>query len=114
MVYAGFWKRLAAAWIDYLVAMVIWTIFAFIYGAIYPDDLVPSVLADGNTDPDEIVEEANYRSAVEGGNLFLFGLVIMWIYFSVFESSNKQATLAGTASVSGGLQGDISGSSFLR
>lgn len=97
MVYAGFWKRLAAAWIDYLVAMVIWTIFAFIYGAIYLDDLVPSVLADGYTDLDEIVEEANYRSAVEGGYLFLFSLAIMWIYYSVFKSSKRQATLGKLA-----------------
>lgn len=97
MVYAGFWKRLAAAWIDYLVAMVIWTIFAFIYGAIYLDELVPSVLADGYTDPDEIVEEANFRGVVGGGYLLLFSLVIMWIYYSVFESSKRQATLGKLA-----------------
>ena len=97
MIYAGFWKRLAAAWIDCLVAIAIWMIGAYIYSAIYLEDLVPSLLADGYTDPDEIVEEANFRGVVGGGYLLLFSLVIMWIYYSVFESSKKQATLGKMA-----------------
>lgn len=97
MIYAGFWKRLAAAWIDCLVAIAIWMIGAYIYSAIYLEDLVPSLLADGYTDPDEIVEEANFRGVVGGGYLLLFSLVIMWIYYSAFESSKKQATLGKMA-----------------
>ena len=104
MVYAGFWKRLAAAWIDCLVAIAIWMICAYICGAIFLNDPVPSVLADGYTDPDEIVDEANYRSAmanyrsaVGGGYVFLFSLVTLWVYYAVFESSKKQATLGKLA-----------------
>ena len=97
MVYAGFWKRFAAAWIDCLVTVPIWMIFGHIYADLYLDDFVTSVLAEGVTDPDSIAEEVNYRYGVGQVYVMLISLAGAWIYYSVFESSKKQGSLGKLA-----------------
>ena len=77
MVYAGFWKRFAAAFIDGLITttlgMIVGGISGFLYGA-----------------------STGTSAGVEPLGLVV-GLLAGWIYFSSFESSNKQATLGKMA-----------------
>lgn len=65
MNYAGFWKRFAAAVIDF----VIWIILVFILGAILGVDA---------------------HAMMRLGNIVT--VLMVWIYFAAFESSSKQAT----------------------
>lgn len=97
MVYAGFWKRLAAAWIDTLVTMAIWIICGYFYGELYLDDIVTSVLAAGVTDLDAMSDEINYIYGVGQVYVLLISLTGAWIYYTVFESSEKQGTLGKLA-----------------
>lgn len=97
MIYAGFWKRLAAAWIDCLVKVAILIICDYIYGVFYWDDIATSALAKAVTDLDAIVEKANARNAIRQVHVFLISLAVVWIYYAVFESSRKQATLGKLA-----------------
>ncbi len=87
MVYAGFWKRFAAAWIDSLVTSVISTICAILYVILYLIPLAISVEA----------EELADINAEAQGYWIVINLAIAWIYYSVFESSGKQGTLGKLA-----------------
>ena len=78
MSYAGFWKRLAAFVIDFIITMI----GSFIIGVA----LGISMIATGTDDP-ETLEAA-------GDSL---GILVMWAYFSVMESSTKQGTLGKMA-----------------
>lgn len=77
--YAGFWKRLAAVLIDWVfVAMPIF-ILTFQIGHRY---------ALSTQDSDEVVFENLGRLA---------GIIGVWLYFAVLESSAKQGTLGKMA-----------------
>lgn len=80
VLYAGFWKRLAAMLIDLLVLMVA----AFVVGAV-----VGAIMFGAGAGP----MEAWSGEALM--NLLFF--LIMWLYFAVMESSTKQATLGKMA-----------------
>ncbi len=81
IVYAGLWKRYSAAVIDAVILMgggaiiggTIGGIMGFILGALGTD--IATIEAIGR---------------VIG---FIVGLVLNWLYFTLFESSSKQATL---------------------
>ena len=90
MVYAGFWKRLAAAWIDTLVTGAIWTIIAIIWS--FYDFYYVFRLETFTT-----LEELKEEYAVAQGYSVAISLAIAWVYFSVFESSSKQGTLGKLA-----------------
>lgn len=85
MIYAGFWKRLAAAWIDILVTYAVLMIYGLSYVFVF---LLPEFTS---ATPREFI----------GENINLYGysitLAITWLYFAVFESSKKQATLGKLA-----------------
>lgn len=75
--YAGFWKRVAAALIDGVILMisgfVIGGVFGFVYGAT--------------------------TGTAEGVEFFanIIGIVLGWLYSALLESSAKQATLGKMA-----------------
>lgn len=76
--YAGFWKRLAAFLIDWLVTMIGGAMVGFIFGIL--------LTVQGLNDP----------AVLEGlGNIL--GIVIGWLYFAVMESSPTQGTLGKMA-----------------
>ena len=68
MTYAGFWKRVAAALIDSLITTAIGMMAGFILGRPHG--------AEAELEPLAVV----------------VSLLVGWIYFASFESSNKQAT----------------------
>lgn len=87
MVYAGFWRRFAAVWIDSLVTSVISTIIGILFVFLY---IVPKALsADAGRVADMNAELQGYW--------IVMNLAVAWIYYSVFESSSKQGTLGKLA-----------------
>lgn len=75
-VYAGFWKRVGAYFIDVVVLFIILVIFFFWWSFLgFP------------TSPKETFE----------GLVFLISLIFLWIYFATMESSKHQATLGKMA-----------------
>ncbi len=72
--YAGFWKRFAAAFIDYSITILLSLVIGVIIGIIYIGS----------------AEEAKIM-----GNIA--GVITFWIYYAAFESSSKQATLGKMA-----------------
>ncbi len=88
MVYAGFWKRFAAAWIDYLVIYTVMAICGVLYSIFY---IVP-MIAENAGEYDYL--DANVDALIFGTVMWL---AIAWVYFAVFEASRKQATLGKLA-----------------
>lgn len=76
--YAGFWKRVGAFLIDMTIILVITFVIDFVYGAIFYD-----VVANDSPAIDIFAE--------------ILGVAIAWLYFSLQESSQKQATLGKLA-----------------
>ena len=97
MVYAGFWKRLAAAWIDCLVSMAIWTIYIYISGFLFVDQLVESAIAELHMDLTALNERINDINAESLGYGLVFSLGMTWIYYAVSEASRIQGTLGKLA-----------------
>lgn len=81
--YAGFWRRFAA----YLIDSIILSIGGFIIGGIFGIMLWFS-LGDMETD---------ISTAITEGFSSILGIVINWLYFTLLESSHKQATLGKMA-----------------
>ncbi|MAT15106.1 MAG: hypothetical protein CMJ46_07525 [Planctomyces sp.] len=77
VVYAGFWLRFAAFFIDWIILIVISAFIGAIYGF---------VLAILGVDLDVIQKTAN-----------LIGVLVSWIYYAASESSSAQATLGKRA-----------------
>lgn len=78
--YAGFWKRFAAAFIDSLILLIPNFIVGFVIGLV-----IGIVMGASGMEPDTI-------QFVAGGLGNIVGIVIGWPYFAYFESSEKQAT----------------------
>ncbi|MBN1364911.1 MAG: RDD family protein [Syntrophaceae bacterium] len=72
--YAGFWKRVAAWFIDFIILSVIMYLFALIFFTNGTDNV----------------------SVLRGKYLF-WGIIIAWLYYTLMESSLKQATLGKMA-----------------
>jgi uncharacterized RDD family membrane protein YckC/type II secretory pathway pseudopilin PulG len=73
-VYAGFWKRFAAAIIDYAILVAVSALLGWVAGTLY-----------------EAAAGTVAKSAAEGiGNVV--GILVWWIYYASLESSAKQAT----------------------
>ena len=81
--YAGFWKRLAAWFLD----LVILVVLAFGVGVLFAT--IASV------DPAEL--ETGHRAAEMNAIFNLIAIVLWWIYYATMESSSKQATLGKLA-----------------
>ena len=78
MNYAGFWKRFAAHLIDMIIIWPGTFAIGFIFAII--------MVAGGTDDPGSLQ-----------GFGFILGLVVVWLYYSVMESSPTQGTLGKMA-----------------
>lgn len=78
MIYAGFWKRFAAAIIDGIITMIGGFAIGFVF--------VIVMVEVGTDDP-----------AVLKGIGNILGLILGWIYFAAMESSPTQGTLGKMA-----------------
>jgi uncharacterized RDD family membrane protein YckC len=96
LIYAGFWLRFAAVFLDGLivgipmmiVGGIIGGIYGFTYATSHPGGKVGFMDADGNLNVSFIIMEIC---------LILFSLVVKWLYFALQESSSAQATLGKRA-----------------
>ena len=83
--YAGFWRRFVATLIDSIISgiagFIIAEIYAFMIGAYLG----------------AMGMEINAILATAAGFGYILGLVLSWLYFTLFESSSKQATLGKMA-----------------
>ena len=78
MSYAGFWKRVAAIFVDTIILMFGGAMIGFLFGFLM------------------IGEGTNDLEVLEGiGNIL--GLILGWIYFAAMESSPTQGTLGKMA-----------------
>lgn len=75
--YAGFWNRFAASWLDGIITTIAGSIITVIVVMLY----------------------AAGGGGSEGGAVigFFLGIIFGWLYFAIFESSAKQATLGKMA-----------------
>lgn len=73
--YAGFWKRFAAALLDGFILTI--------GGSILAACIIPSVIAEGDPSSERFV--------------LLIPIIVIWLYYSLMESSSKQATLGKLA-----------------
>lgn len=78
-VYAGFWKRFAAAIIDFLILAVVSALVGWVAGFVY---------GQAASSPEEKTAEAI-------GNVV--GVLVWWVYYATLESSARQATLGKLA-----------------
>lgn len=85
IVYAGFWKRFLAIIIDTIILSIAGAIIGGIVGFI-----IGAILGASGTD----LKTIQGISAVIGG---IIGLVLNWLYFTLLESSSKQATFGKMA-----------------
>ena len=83
--YAGFWRRFAAILIDTVVLMVLGGVGGGLVGAV-----IGGVMGASGSDVELI-------GAVAGGVGYVIGIVLNWLYFTLLESSQKQATLGKMA-----------------
>ncbi len=78
--YAGFWRRLAAFVIDYIVVLIAVMVLAFAYGFIH------AMAVDGDVSEDTIRVVSTVLS-----------VLVVWLYWAIMESSPEQATLGKMA-----------------
>jgi uncharacterized RDD family membrane protein YckC/Tfp pilus assembly protein PilE len=79
ILYAGFWKRLAAMILDWLIMLIPALLIGFVIGVMVG-----------------VSSEGSEQSSAEAlGNLA--GFLLSWLYFAFMESSAKQATLGKMA-----------------
>ncbi len=83
--YAGFWRRFVATLVDAIILVVGGSITGGIFGAI-----MGAFLGGMGTDLPTI-------KAFAGGFGYILAIVMNWLYFTLFESSSKQATLGKMA-----------------
>ena len=86
-IYAGFWKRFAAAFIDGIVT----AIGSVLIGGPVLVLMMLVVVAEGE-DPDSVALTAAFEGAAQ-----LLALLVSWMYYALMESSPLQATLGKLA-----------------
>ena len=99
MEYAGFWIRVAAYIIDYIILTILIGVLFFILTAIGVIDFSgmmeiatdPSVQAGGEPDPEAVM--AATQGMMRGmGILYLISFLLIWLYEALLTSSAMQAT----------------------
>jgi uncharacterized RDD family membrane protein YckC len=84
--YAGFWRRFVAVIIDSIILAIGGFIIGAIFGAMI---MICAFLGAMGTDISTIQAIARFGYIFD----YILGLVLNWLYFTLFESSSKQATL---------------------
>lgn len=79
--YAGFWRRLAAYLLDYIIFIA--GVFVFFFALV-----LAVMIAGGGKEPDE---------RIFGVLGYIIGIPAFWLYFALSESSRWQATLGKKA-----------------
>lgn len=82
--YAGFWKRLAAYIIDFLILIVPFVLVGYV--------IATAMMAGAQTEEELNAALADFEAASNG-----IGLLIGWVYWAAMESSPKQATFGKMA-----------------
>lgn len=89
--YGGFWKRLAAYILDWIIltiiSIIILVIFSASFGAFFGSELGVETFEEGR--------EAGLLGLMLGADVLTF--VISWLYYAGMESSSKQATFGKLA-----------------
>lgn len=96
LVYAGFWLRFVAVFLDGLIVGIpmgiiggiIGGIYGYTYATSHPGGKVGFTDADGNPNVSFIILELG---------MVIFSLIVKWLYFALQESSSAQATLGKRA-----------------
>lgn len=86
-IYAGFWRRFAAAFIDAIVT----AIGSVLFGVPVLVLMMLVVIAEGE-EPDPVALTAVFEGAAQ-----ILALFFSWMYFALMESSRLQATLGKLA-----------------
>ncbi len=90
LVYAGFWLRVAAYFVDYLILEIPLVILAMIAGLIYGISAARSHAHVGFINPDGGI---NASFVIFELSIMSVSMVIHWLYFALQECSSVQATL---------------------
>ena len=85
--YGGFWKRLAAYILDWIILTIISIIMLVVFSASFGTLLSAETFEEGN--------EAALLGLTLGADLLTFA--IAWLYYAGMESSSKQATFGKLA-----------------
>ncbi|WEJ62069.1 RDD family protein [Thiomicrorhabdus lithotrophica] len=85
--YGGFWKRLAAYILDWIILTIISIIILVVFSASFGTLLNAETFEEGN--------EAALLGLTLGADLLTFA--IAWLYYAGMESSSKQATFGKLA-----------------
>jgi len=84
-VYAGFWRRFVAVIIDSIILSIVGAVVGAITGFI-----IGLILGASGADMVTI-------QAISGVIGFIIGMVLNWLYYTLLESSSKQATIGKLA-----------------
>jgi uncharacterized RDD family membrane protein YckC len=79
--YAGFWKRFAAFWIDKVLLSVVILLIAYLLGIPREHAWVYSGIKS--------IQEYVGRAALKPAYIYLFVIVSPWLYHALFESIKK-------------------------
>jgi uncharacterized RDD family membrane protein YckC len=94
--YAGFWKRLAAFILDYIVLYIPGKLIGMMFGAGAAEAVMRQAQLASPGDPQvAFAAMAQYLDAVWPA--FLLSAVVTWLYFAFLESSTWQATVGKLA-----------------
>lgn len=94
LVYAGFWLRVAAYFVDYLILEIPLITLAMGVGFIYGLSAARNHTQVGFVNPDGSI---NMSFVIFELSIMTVSMVIHWLYFALQESSSAQATLGKRA-----------------
>ena len=84
--YAGFWRRAAALVIDAIILSALMGLVSYLGVPVYETGW--TVIRSGGA------AWATYHKTLQGNAV---GMVIWWLYYAIFESSSRQATIGKMA-----------------
>lgn len=91
--YGGFWRRFLAYVIDYILVGIGSYLVALVFGLLFGVPTVGLIAGAG-------VEESTAEAVGVGVFLLIYNIVAIfayWLYFALYESSSKQATIGKMA-----------------
>jgi uncharacterized RDD family membrane protein YckC len=86
--YAGFWKRFGAMIIDSILLTIISSACAVLAGVVFGMGMMGAAFGSGQSAAMAVMAAVGYYG---------FAMVLNWLYFTLMESSEKQATFGKLA-----------------